>query len=112
MKKATFIRVVEKNSLSDRENEQRLFKLNPPVETPGYEYDEFYINEYVIVSCVVLPGDYGIDTMVFPADENGNIISFTEIDRTDGDWDFEKVLINMGYYVENLKDKLDKILNE
>lgn len=66
---------------------QRLYKLNPPLET----------HKFVVVSAVYAAYT-GPETYIFPADEYGNVTSWIELDGSfRGDMDHETALKNAGY---------------
>lgn len=77
-----------------------LFKLSKPV-TYGYE-DEAGKTSYVVVSSTFVPFT-GPETYIFPADKDGEVLSWGELDGSfrgisDRD-DHEEALNNAGYDV-------------
>ena len=69
---------------------QVLFKMEPPLEG----------NEFVVVSGVSVPYS-GPETYIFPADEEGIIIDFGELDGSfRGAIDINEALRGVGYEVE------------
>jgi hypothetical protein len=84
--------------------DQKLYKLDPPMEYERYsdetEKYEKLTTEYVIVSAVMATFN-GPETYIFPADANGNIITWGELDGSfTGALDHEQALRNAGYIVE------------
>lgn len=82
--KAKFI----KNPVGFR-GDARLYRLDEPLNN----------NEFVIVSGI--SNEFGIETFIFGADEEGEISDFTELEGSfKGDIDHERALENAGYDVE------------
>lgn len=95
MKTATFIKQME-----DFRGDARLYKLSEAVSFRGGE-----TTEYVIVSAVnALPfifDDGGPETFIFPADEEGNVVSWLEMEGSfKGGLDHTRALAGLGYTVE------------
>lgn len=88
MKTATFIRNIETNI-----GEKKLFRWDPPMEK--YDGSEY---EFIIVSAV--NHSFALETFIFPANKDGEILSFGELDGSEGGiFDHNKVLQNAGYTV-------------
>ena len=79
--------------------DQRLYRLDPPiVKESWYEDDPEERYEYVVVSAVVAYS--GPETYIFPADKDGNITDWGELDGSyRGGMDHEAALANAGYTV-------------
>ncbi|MCD5310901.1 hypothetical protein [Kineosporia babensis] len=72
---------------------KKLYRLDPPIEAAGSK------RRYVIVSGVNVPFS-GDETYIFPADESGKIVDFTELDGSfRGAIDHERALAGAGYEV-------------
>ena len=80
--------------------EAHLFSVEPPMEyIPEYN-EPPKLTEYVIVSGVNAFGS-GPETFIFPADKDGNILSWGELDGSfQGDIDIVRALSNAGYTVK------------
>ena len=90
MKTAKFIKDVSENFTGTA----KLFSVNPPVEDyDGNKYD------YVVASGTIAMFS-GAETYIFPSDENGNVISWGELDGSfRGSINCEKAIKNMGYVI-------------
>jgi len=97
MKKATKIKKMENFG-----GNAVLYRLNEPIDYPRFVFrGQKQTTEYVIVSSVIAfdHGDY--ETFIFPSDENGEILSWTELEGSyRGGFDHEKALNNAGYSVD------------
>lgn len=79
-----------KDKISEVGAIQRLYKMTPPLEG----------HEYVIVSAVNAMFS-GPETFIFPADENGKITNFFELDGSfKGSLEHKEALDNAGYSEE------------
>ena len=84
--------------------EQRLYRLDPPLTEEAWawlssEGEAAQHHEYVVVSAVVAYMS-GPETYIFPADSNGKITSYSELDGSfRGDLDHVQALTNAGYTV-------------
>lgn len=78
----------------------RLYRLSPPISQTDWD-GESESHEYVIVSAIASAFDTMRDeTYIFPADSEGNITSWGELDGSfQGEMDHEKALSNAGYTV-------------
>ncbi len=84
MKKATLVMV-----LDGFKGDARLYRLSPPLED----------NEFVVVSAV--DAYSGPETYIFPSNEDGDVISWGELEGSfQGDKDHEEALGNAGYVVD------------
>jgi len=89
--KAKFIKDVSENFTGIA----KLYSVNPPVK--DYEGNEY---NYVVSSGTNVMFS-GPETYVFPADENGNVLDWGELDGSfKGSIDCEQAIINMGYEIE------------
>lgn len=89
---ATFIGKVNPGARGDME----LYELNPPLHD---EYAEGAPFRYVVVSTVIAPFS-GPETYIFPADEQGNILSYGELEGSfRGALSHTRALNNAGYEV-------------
>ncbi len=88
-KTAKFIKDV-----SDRfQGDAALYKLSPPIKD---EYNETE-HEYVISSAV---NGWVYETYLFPSNENGEIVSWGELDGSEqGVCDVERPIHNLGYQI-------------
>jgi hypothetical protein len=80
----------------------KLFKLSKPVEY-GHRWDDddppLPTTEHVVVSavCAMLSGP---ETFIFPADVDGNVVSWTEIPGSSrGSFDIEEAIRRAGWLV-------------
>lgn len=88
MATATLIR-----NLSRGTGEMRLYRLDPPMPT------EEQPTEFVVVSATVAPFT-GPETYIFPADEDGDITDWGELDGSyRGGLDHTEALTRAGYEV-------------
>ena len=98
MMKAIFIRNINNNKA-----DQKLYKVDPPMMM-GWDRDKTPV-DYVIVSGAYFPYS-GPETYIFPANEEGGIIDWTELDGSfRGYIDHEVALENAGYSVESDDDE-------
>lgn len=78
-----------------------LYRLDPPLPAralPGRLRREQVSNEYVISSAVVVA--YGPETYLFPADEEGRVVSWVELPGSQkGTLDNDAPLIELGYEI-------------
>jgi hypothetical protein len=93
-------------SISNFQGDARLFKVSPPVVYENWSYNDQadykpkeMKSDYVVVSAI---GDmFGGETFIFPADENGNVISWGELQGSQrGNVSHEDVLLAAGYRVK------------
>lgn len=94
-KTATFIRELGAEFRGDA----RLYKLDPPIEDSQWS-DGVSKYEYVIVSGVEAMFS-GPETLIFPSDEQGNVVDWGDLDGSfRGDIDHERALNEAGYKVK------------
>jgi hypothetical protein len=99
MKTAAFIK-----KLDDWRSDARLFRLSHPMECrarseDGYEDTK---TEYVVVSSVFAAYS-GPETFIFPAREDGEVLSMLEMSGSQkGDVTHEQALSDAGYAVEEV----------
>lgn len=77
---ATFVKVVRSVDTPERFLSQHLYKLSDPVQFDAD--DEIIQTDYVVVSAshIVFDGrDITRETYIFPADEQGNVVDWTEL---------------------------------
>jgi len=86
-KTATFLGRVN----PDANGYQKLYRLDPPLDG----------NEHVVTSAVTVFGPWGgPETYIFPADSEGIVMSWLELDGSyKGGLDHEEALTNAGYEV-------------
>lgn len=97
MKTATFIKQME-----GFRGDARFYKLSEPASV-GWDAEK--TTDYVIVSAVVVAGffdgDGGPETYIFPADGEGRITSWSEMEGSfQGGLDHTRALAGLGYIVE------------
>jgi hypothetical protein len=89
--------------LPDWQGEAQLYRLDPPVtyytwSPEGHDAEEKR-TDHVAVSAVTAPFT-GPETYIFPADEDGNVLDWTELHSSfRGALDHERALRNAGYEV-------------
>jgi len=88
MKRAMFIKIVKIGA-----GDALLYKLSDPVKYCGDQQ-----TTDVVVSAVTSPMG-GDRATVFPANEEGKILSFESIDEIKNTLDHEKPLVKLGYEV-------------
>ena len=81
----------------------RLYALSEPVAYCDDDGEMGNLASFVIVSAVHLKYSEGDETAVFPADENGNPLSWKQLVRI-GTCSFEDALDALGYDMEELED--------
>jgi hypothetical protein len=95
LKTAKFVRHIDENPVSD----QNLYKLSVSVPY-DYDYDkERFLKKtkYVIVSAVIVLGT-GPETFIFPADKNGQILDWGELEGSyRGGLNHDKALRKAGF---------------
>lgn len=92
-KTAVFIKYAE-----GMRGDARLYKLDPPIVEEDYE-GTIDVYEYVIVSATTVDFS-GPETYIFGANENGEVISWTELDGSfRGGLDHTQALDNAGYSI-------------
>src|SRR4030042_1439614 len=98
-KTATFIK-----DLDGFKGEARLYKVSPPVKWGGdYDGGDTGETKYLVVSGVYAMFS-GPETYIFPADENGKVVDWGELDGSfQGGIDHVRALENSGYTVRNIK---------
>jgi hypothetical protein len=81
--------------------DQRLYRLDPPIEGYGGYDQPNPTHEYVVVSALEAAFDTGRpETYIFPADETGHILSFGEIGASQrGTTSHELVVRESGYTI-------------
>ena len=84
-----------------------LYKLSESIEEYGYcDDDAIQLHDYVICSTTHL--SVATETYIFPADEQGNITSWHELEGSKKDCDsHDEVLGDIGYVID-YKIKIDK----
>jgi hypothetical protein len=95
IKTATFVKHQTSRSGAD----QRLYRVSPEVTWGGWS-DDVAANrsDHVVVSAVVAYS--GPETFIFPADENGKVIDFGELQGSfQGGLDHNEALRGSGYEV-------------
>lgn len=89
------------------EGDARLFQLSEPV-TYDYDYDtkqNSKSTEFVVVSAVVAMFS-GPETYIFPADETGEVLNWSELDGSyRGSLDHTAALEGAGYQVQRLEER-------
>lgn len=114
MNTATFIRKMDDSWRGDA----RLYRLDPPIHIglySGYKYkgsDYIFTDvEYVIVSAVEDPFPFasGMDTLIFPATENGDVMDWGELDGSVvGTLDHALALRDAGYEIVGEGERNDQ----
>lgn len=97
VKTATYVR--DKKRFQGRAS---LYHVNPPIGYDmDYDTDEYQSKtDFVIVSTVVAPFS-GLETFIFPADKNGEITSWGELDGSQrGTSSHREVLEAAGYTLD------------
>ena len=85
---ATLVR----DNLANFNGHAKLYKLSEPVT-----FDDDHTTDYIVVSASVVPFS-GPETYIFPANKNGNVIHWCELDGSyRGGLDHAKALVNGGY---------------
>lgn len=93
-KTATYIK-----TLDGFKGEARLYAVAPPIEERNWDDEVEATHDYVIVSGVYAMFS-GPETYIFPADAEGNITSWLQLDGSfQGEIDHEQALSNAGYTV-------------
>ena len=89
MIKATFVKDIQNNRSSEK-----LYRLSEPVET-----DDGDTTEYVVISALASAMDTGMpETYIFPADSDGNITGWGEMDGSyRGGTSHEKAIADAGW---------------
>jgi hypothetical protein len=64
--------------LINPERTRSLWRVDPPVQFFDIKSDECLTSEFIVASSVIVPGS-GPETYIFPADENGAILSWAEL---------------------------------
>lgn len=100
MRTARFIKDVSAQNRS--QGQQLHFRLNPGLPEEEYDFDsgeyvEIGKHENVVVSAVVVMFS-GPETMIFPADEEGHVISWGDL-AAEHHLEHERVLENLGYEI-------------
>lgn len=81
-----------------------LFKISPPMKSWSEKKFEYW--RYVVVSAVVAPFS-GPETYIFPADKEGNVDCWLELDGSQrGTMSHREVLEDLGYVVKNVPTHL------
>jgi hypothetical protein len=96
--KAKFVKNVTKHFLGTA----ILYEFEPPIEYDGSWDDKPILlpAKYVVVSAVCTYS--GPETFIFPSDENGKVLSWTELEGSIvGELNIEKALSNAGYEIDN-----------
>jgi hypothetical protein len=90
---AKLIRDIE--PMNDRVDRQTLYEMTPPLEG----------NRFVVVSAAHVPYS-GPETYIFPADEDGEVTTFRELDGSyKGGLSHKKALEDAGYVIEVTNDR-------
>jgi hypothetical protein len=89
-----------KKNLPSFNGTAHLYRLDPPYVDTDWEGRERGTHEHVIVSATFVPFG-GPETYIFPADAEGNIADWGELDGSQkGTLDHEQVLRDAGYEVK------------
>lgn len=83
----------------DAEQDKRLYVLSEHIRYDDWQVDGPRYTNHVAVSAV--NNDWcGIETYIFPADEEGEILSYSELDGSfKGDMDHAKALSGLGFKI-------------
>lgn len=94
-KVATFVR-----DLADFSGSAKLYRVNPPMAQRDWDGAETGPAECVVVSATVVPFGGGPETYIFPANANGEVTDWDEMNGSyKGDLDHEVALAGAGYEV-------------
>jgi len=86
-----------KSALKEFKGEAHLYKVDPPASYYTSHTEPEHTTEYVVVSAVNAPYS-GAETFIFPADEEGNVLSWAELEGScRGDHTHEHALEEAGY---------------
>lgn len=95
-KRAKFVKDVGEKFVGRAE----LYRLDPPIKINDWAGNETGTAEYVIVSAVIAPFT-GPETYIFPANEEGEVVSWDELDGSfRGALDIPGALGNAGYTID------------
>lgn len=95
-KKAVFVKDVSKNF----NGEAALYRLSPPMEIRDWDENVTGTTDYVVVSAAMVPYT-GPETYIFPANENGEVVSWGELDGSfRGELNIPAALRNAGYSID------------
>ena len=92
--------LVEKELIGYKGYKVHLYKMEPPVVHQGYDGTGKYTiasYDYVIVSTAIVDM---VETYVFGADENGNVLNWTEVCGIRGCVSHKVLLAELGYEVD------------
>ena len=80
--------------------DQRVYRLDPPIEwSPGLD-EPTETTEYVVVSAV--DESWATETYIFPSDASGEILDWLELDGSfRGGTDHRQALLNAGYEAQS-----------
>ncbi len=79
-------------------NKAELYKIDTPfIQEPRWEGDERIETEYLISSTASI---FGVETLVFPATEKGEVINFGDIGGRKGLADPATAIEEMGYVIK------------
>lgn len=93
---AAFVR-----TLTGFRGDARLYRVSPPMAGRSWMSDETATHDYVVVSAADVMFS-GPETYIFPADEDGNVVDWGEVDGSfRGALDHERALHEAGYTVVN-----------
>jgi hypothetical protein len=86
-----------KSTLKEFKGEAHLYKVDPPASYYTGHTEPEHTTEYVVVSAVNAPCS-GAETFIFPADEEGNVLDWAELEGScRGDYTHEHALEEAGY---------------
>ena len=102
-KKIAYLMPVE---ITGTRGNQKLYKLDPPMTVTDWDDENtIEVHEYVVVSATYA---FGPETYIFPADENGEVTSYSELDGSyQGGLNHEQALNNAGYEVTIWKEQIE-----
>lgn len=93
-------KLVKKLPISNTGTIQSLYQLSPPLEAKDWDDNVKDVHEYVVVSAVNAM-DTGAETYIFPADSEGKITDWLELDGSfKGALDHAEALANAGYEIK------------
>lgn len=89
-----------KDNLPGFNGHAALYKVTPPIRDEGYDEDDATFLIHYVIASSISGGIFGAETYLFPANEDGEITSWVELEGSQKGVTFHETVLNdIGYTV-------------